>query len=344
MKKTFSKENTGRKSGTRGKPEKKAFRKGKDFEKEKSSGPEKKYFSRDGSKKSDSYGKPFTRSAKKFKDNKEEKDGKWEKKPFKKRSETFRKKGATKPAKISEDIPGSSRLNKFIANAGICSRREADDLITAGVISINGKVVTQLGIKVMDGDEVKFHDKIISGEKKIYLLLNKPKDYITTTDDPFERKTVMALIKTACKERIYPVGRLDRATTGILLFTNDGDMAKKLTHPSHNIRKIYHVGLDKAIKKVDFDKVIDGLELEDGKIFVDAISYADDGKDKAELIVEIHSGRNRIVRRIFESLGYGIRKLDRVSFAGLTKKDLMRGKWRFLSEKEVGYLKMQSGK
>lgn len=239
--------------------------------------------------------------------------------------------------------PEGVRLNKFIANAGICSRREADDFIEAGVVSINGKVVTAMGIKINPGDVVRFHDKIISGEKKVYLLLNKPKDYITTTDDPLERKTVMVLVKAACRERIYPVGRLDRATTGVLLFTNDGDLTKKLTHPSHHIRKVYLVELDMAITSAHFDKVMEGVSLEDGLAQVDGMAYAGTGSDRKILVVEIHSGRNRIVRRIFESLGYTIRKLDRISFAGLTKKELKRGGWRFLTEKEVGYLKMQTG-
>jgi len=228
------------------------------------------------------------------------------------------------------------RLNKFIANAGICSRREADTLIETGVITINGKIVTQLGTKVMPGDVVKFNDQVLSGEQHQYLLLNKPKGYITTTDDPQERKTVMEIIKHACKERIYPVGRLDKNTCGLLLFTNDGELAKKLTHPSHKVEKVYKAELDKALAKADLEKIIDGIELEDGLIKVDAIAY---GETKKEIGIELHSGKNRIVRRIFESLGYEVEKLDRVVFAGLTKKDLPRGKYRFLSQEEINILR-----
>jgi len=233
------------------------------------------------------------------------------------------------------------RLNKYIAASGICSRREADDLITAGLISVNGKVISQLGTKVGPGDEVRYNGERIRNERKVYLVLNKPKDYVTTTDDPRERKTVMLLVKDACKERIYPVGRLDRNTTGVLLFTNDGELAKKMTHPSHNKKKIYHVSLDKGLSAGDLKKLASGMELEDGFIQPDAISYVS-GENKREVGLEIHSGKNRIVRRMFEELGYRVDKLDRVYFGGLTKKNLPRGKWRFLSEKEVIRLKMNA--
>lgn len=235
---------------------------------------------------------------------------------------------------------GLIRLNRYIANAGICSRREADRLIESGAVSINGKIVTELGTKVFPGDVVNYGGQTLRKEKMVYLLLNKPKDYITTVDDPQGRKTVMALIGDACRERVYPVGRLDRATTGLLLFTNDGDIAKKLVHPRFGIKKIYHVELDKAFSKTDMVKISQGVELEDGIAKVDAVSYDGDGSDKKSVGIEIHSGKNRIVRRIFESLGYDVRKLDRVYFAGLTKKDLPRGKWRFLTEMEVNLLKM----
>ena len=231
------------------------------------------------------------------------------------------------------------RLNRFIANAGVCSRREADTFITAGVVTINGKQITELGTRVMPGDEVRFDGRLLSAERKVYLLLNKPKDFVTTTDDPHADRTVMDLVKNACDERIYPVGRLDRNTTGLLLFTNDGDLSKRLTHPSHNMKKIYQVSLDKALTKADLEKIAEGFELEDGMIAADAISYIDT-EDKTEIGIEIHSGRNRVVRRIFEHLGYRVKKLDRVFFAGLTKKNLPRGKYRFLSEKEVKFLKM----
>ncbi len=244
-------------------------------------------------------------------------------------------------SKIEEpEEEGLIRLNRYISNSGICSRREADELIEAGAVSVNGKIITELGFKVRPGDKVNYGGETLNREKKVYLLLNKPKDYITTTDDPEKRKTVMELLKGACKERVYPVGRLDRATTGLLLFTNDGELAKRLTHPSHGAKKLYHVHLDNPLKKGDFDKIEAGLELEDGPIKVDQIVYAGDTGDKRELGVEIHSGKNRIVRRIFESLGYEVVKLDRVIFAGLTKKDLPRGRWRFLSEKEITMLNM----
>ena len=233
------------------------------------------------------------------------------------------------------------RLNKFLANAGICSRREADEFITAGVVSVNGEVVTELGTKIKRTDEVKFHYEPVSIERKTYILLNKPKDCVTTSDDPQERKTVMDFVKGACKERIYPVGRLDRNTTGVLLLTNDGDLASKLTHPKYLKKKIYHVYCDKNVTKADLDQIAAGVTLDDGEIHADAISYASE-TDKSQVGIEIHSGKNRIVRRIFESLGYKVIKLDRVYFAGLTKKGLRRGDWRYLTEQEVNMLRMGS--
>ena len=231
------------------------------------------------------------------------------------------------------------RLNKFLANAGVCSRREADEFIQAGLVTVNGEVVTELGTKILRTDEVKFHDAVVSLEKKVYVLLNKPKDYVTTSDDPQQRKTVMDLVKDVCPERIYPVGRLDRNTTGVLLLTNDGDLASKLTHPKFLKKKVYHVHLDKNLTSHDMDQIREGITLDDGEIKADAIEYADD-HDKSQVGIEIHSGKNRIVRRIFESLGYRVTKLDRVQFAGLTKKNLRRGDWRFLTEKEVDMLRM----
>ena len=233
------------------------------------------------------------------------------------------------------------RLNKFLANAGVCSRREADEFITAGVVSVNGEVVTELGTKIKRSDVVKFHDEPVSIERKVYVLLNKPKDTVTTSDDPQERRTVMDLVKGACNERIYPVGRLDRNTTGVLLLTNDGDLASKLTHPKYLKKKIYHVHLDKNLTKADMEQIAAGIQLDDGEIHADAISYTDDFK-KDDVGIEIHSGKNRIVRRIFESLGYKVMKLDRVYFAGLTKKGLRRGEWRYLTEQEVNFLRMGS--
>lgn len=233
------------------------------------------------------------------------------------------------------------RLNKFLANAGICSRREADEFITAGVVSVNGVVVTELGTKVKRTDEIKFHDQPVNIERKVYVLLNKPKDCVTTSDDPQERKTVMDFVKGACKERIYPVGRLDRNTTGVLLLTNDGDLASKLTHPKCLKKKIYHVYCDKNVTKADLDQIVSGITLDDGEIHADAVSYASE-TDKSQVGIEIHSGKNRIVRRIFEALGYRVIKLDRVYFAGLTKKGLRRGDWRYLTEQEVNMLRMGS--
>ena len=231
------------------------------------------------------------------------------------------------------------RLNKYLANAGICSRREADEFIAAGVVSVNGEIVTELGTKVHRTDVVKFHDQQVSTERKVYILLNKPKDCVTTSDDPQDRKTVLDLVKGACPERIYPVGRLDRNTTGVLLLTNDGDLASKLTHPKFMKKKIYHVFCDKNVTKADLDQIATGITLEDGEIHADSISYAHE-TDKKQVGIEIHSGKNRIVRRIFESLGYKVVKLDRVSFAGLTKKGVRRGDWRFLTEAEVNMLRI----
>ena len=237
------------------------------------------------------------------------------------------------------NLDGIMRLNRYVANAGVCSRREADEFIESGLVSVNGKIVTELGTKVGEDDVVKFDGRILNPQKKVYVLLNKPKNFVTTTDDPHAERTVMDLVKNACTERIYPVGRLDRNTTGVLLFTNDGDLSKKLTHPSYNHKKIYHVSLDKPVLKDHLLEIANGIELEDGFISSDAISYVTQG-DKTEVGIEIHSGRNRIVRRIFEHFGYHVKRLDRVYFAGLTKKNLPRGKWRMLDKKEVTFLKM----
>jgi 23S rRNA pseudouridine2605 synthase len=231
------------------------------------------------------------------------------------------------------------RLNRYIANSGICSRREADKLIRSGVVRVNGEIVTEMGIKVNPGDEVKFNDEIIRNEKKVYILLNKPKDFVTTTDDPHADKTVMQLVLNACKERVYPVGRLDRLTTGLLLLTNDGELAKKILHPKFEKKKIYQAELDRNLKPEDMDKIKEGLELEDGFFRADAVWYPDE-KVHSEVGIEIHSGRNRIIRRMFLRLGYTVKKLDRLYYAGLTKKNLPRGKWRFLTEKEISMLKM----
>lgn len=245
-------------------------------------------------------------------------------------------KPASKPAVGSDEV----RLNKFIANSGICSRREADTYIQTGLVSVNGKIVTELGTKVNPlKDEIRFNNERIRGEKKVYLVMNKPKDYVTTLSDPHADHTVMELISTdKCPERVVPVGRLDKATTGVLLFTNDGDLNKKLTHPSHQVKKIYHAFLNKNLTREDFNRILEGIELEDGPIAADALSYVEE--DKSQVGLEIHSGRNRIVRRIFEHLGYRVKKLDRVCFAGLTKRNIRRGQWRFLTEKEINLLKM----
>ena len=253
------------------------------------------------------------------------------------------KKYSQKPRQIDyilEDIDPNAeiRLNKYMANAGICSRREADEYITGGKVKVNGEVVTELGTKISRNDVVEFDDKVVTPERKCYVLLNKPKDCVTTSDDPNGRTTVLDIVKNACEERIYPVGRLDRNTTGVLLLTNDGDLASKLTHPKFVKKKIYHVWTDKDITEEDMQRIADGIELDDGEIHADAISYVSDDRNQAG--IEIHSGRNRIVRRIFEHLGYRVVKLDRVYFAGLTKKNLPRGRWRYLTQEEVNYLRM----
>ena len=251
------------------------------------------------------------------------------------------RKGADKPVSYPKYDPavqtGEMRLNRFIAQSGICSRREADDFITAGVVTVNGKVVTELGTKVLPTDEVRFNGEPVHGEKKVYLVLNKPKGYVTSLDDPHAGKTVMELVKGACTERIYPVGRLDKNSLGLLLFTNDGDLTKQLTHPSYRKKKIYQVTLDKPLTRADMDRIAEGITLEDGEIHADEISYVKENRQ--EVGIEIHSGRNRIVRRIFEFLGYTVTKLDRVYYAGLTKKNLKRGAWRFLTREEVDRLK-----
>lgn len=274
---------------------------------------------------------------KKFSNNK-----KTDKKSYEGKKDNFKFSNRTKRTNKTNDVEkpsdGTVRLNKYIANAGICSRREADKLIEAGVVKVNGETITTLGYKVKPTDIVEVEGQKIKNEKKVYILLNKPKDYLTTTKDPQNRKTVMELIKDAVKERVFPVGRLDRQTTGLLLFTNDGELADKLMHPKSNVPKLYHVTLDRNFSGSDFEKLINGIELEDGFIKPDALSYVM-GK-KNELGIQIHSGKNRIIRRIFEHLGYDVIKLDRVMYAGLTKKNLPRGKWRFLTEKEVNFLKM----
>ena len=273
---------------------------------------------------------------KKFGDKKFD-DRKFVDKPFKPAFKKRDDKPTAYPKFNPEKQIGEMRLNRFIAQSGICSRREADDFITAGVVSVNGVIVTELGTKVLPTDEVKFNDSRVQGEKKVYLVLNKPKGYVTSLDDPHAGKTVMELVEGACTERIYPVGRLDKNSLGLLLFTNDGDLTKQLTHPSYKKKKIYQVTLDKPLTRADMDKIAEGVTLEDGEIFADEISYVKENKQ--EVGIEIHSGRNRIVRRIFEFLGYTVTKLDRVYYAGLTKKNLKRGAWRFLTREEVERLK-----
>lgn len=243
-----------------------------------------------------------------------------------------------------EEQHGPIRLNKYIANAGICSRRDADVLIASGAITVNGEVITEMGHKVLPTDEVRYGDKVLQRERPVYVLLNKPKDYITTTDDERDRANVMELVRDACEERIYPVGRLDRDTTGLLLFTNDGDLTKKLTHPSSQIEKTYLVELDKPFASIDMAALRNGIELADGVITPDDVQYVEGADSKKEIGITIHSGKNRIIRRMFEFLGYEVVKLDRVVFAGLTKKDLRRGSWRFLTKNEVSFLKMISKK
>ena len=254
-----------------------------------------------------------------------------------------RKPSDSKASENKFDWYAPVRLNKFLANAGVCSRREADELIKSGDISVNGNIVTELGVKVSPKDDIRHKGKKIVREKKVYILLNKPKDFVTTVRDKHADKTVIDLVKNACLERVYPVGRLDKNTTGVLLLTNDGELTKELTPPSYNKKKIYHVHLDKNVSKEHMMQIIEGLQLDEDFITADAIRYADEN-DKTQIGIEIHSGQNRIVRRIFESLGYKIKKLDRVYFAGLTKKNLPRGKWRFLNEKEISMLKRKSYK
>lgn len=249
------------------------------------------------------------------------------------RSSTEKKKRAGKTPE-----PELIRLNRFIANSGVCSRREADEHITNGLISVNGKLVTEVGTKVSYRDEVRYKGKKLSAEKKVYILLNKPRGYVTTVEDPHADQTVIDLIKDACAERVYPVGRLDKSTTGVLLLTNDGDLAGKLTHPKYKRKKVYHVFLDKVVTRNDVVLLASGIEIDDQIVMADAVSYADE-EDKSQIGIEIHSGQNRIVRRMFEKLGYKVKKLDRVYFAGLTKKGIQRGKWRFLTEKEVAMLR-----
>lgn len=256
--------------------------------------------------------------------------------------ETSKRAGRRPPSagkKAASSVGGEMRLNKYLAHAGVASRREADTLIETGLVKVNGKVVTEMGFKVQPTDDVRYNDSRISPEKKVYVLLNKPKDFITTVDDPQNRKTVMGLVQNACPERIYPVGRLDRMTTGLLMFTNDGELAKRLTHPSYQVRKVYHVELDQSLKANHFDDIQRGVTLDDGLINVDKISYIE-GATKKEIGIEIHSGRNRIVRRIFEHLGYNVVRLDRVVFAGLTKRNLKRGQWRYLSKEELQQMAM----
>jgi 23S rRNA pseudouridine2605 synthase len=248
--------------------------------------------------------------------------------------------GKTERKRVANPAPSgdSVRLNKYIAASGVCSRREADELITRGEISVNGTTVTDMGIKIKQGDDVRHKGKRLSAEKKVYILLNKPKDYVTTVEDPHADKTVIDLIGDACSERVYPVGRLDKSTTGVLLLTNDGELAGRLTHPRYKRKKIYHVWLDRSVAWNDMLKLTTGVELEEGTVVADAAAYAEED-DKSQVGVEIHSGQNRVIRRIFEKLGYKVKKLDRVYFAGLTKKNLPRGKWRFLTDKEIVMLR-----
>ena len=239
-----------------------------------------------------------------------------------------------------EFVKDEMRLNKYISNSGICSRREADEYITAGLVTVNGEIVTQMGVRIRSTDDIRFNGERLQGEEKAYILMNKPKDYITTTDDPHAEQTVLDIIAGSCTQRVYPVGRLDKSTTGVLLLTNDGALTEQLTHPSYNRKKIYQVDLDKNLTRSDMEALVKGIELEDGPAHVDEISYVDENEKK--IGVEIHSGRNRIIRRMFEHLGYTVKKLDRVYFAGLTKKNLRRGAWRFLTPKEIATLKMGS--
>lgn len=271
----------------------------------------------------------------------EDNDFSSKKSSFSKEGESSRRpSGKPTTSRSEKDDDGKVRLNKFIANSGICSRREADQLIETGVISVNGKVITELGYKISPTDIIRYGGETIKREKPVYIVINKPKDYITTSEDPQERKTVLHIIGSSCQERVYPVGRLDRNSTGVLLLTNDGELTKKLTHPKYGKKKVYHVVLDKPLKMADMQKIAGGLELEDGPVTVDEINYVDNASSKKEVGIELHSGKNRIIRRIFESLDYKVIKLDRVYFAGLTKKNLSRGQWRYLTEKEISMLKM----
>ena len=299
-------------------------------------GDKPRYEHRDGDKPRRQYGDKPAYGERKFGDKKYG-DRKFGDKPYKPGPRKHDDKPASYPKFTPEKQVGEMRLNRFLAQSGLCSRREADDFITAGFVTVNGQIVTQLGTKVLPTDEVKFNDSRVQGEKKVYLVLNKPKGYVTSLDDPHAGKTVMDLVEGACTERIYPVGRLDKNSLGLLLFTNDGDLTKQLTHPSYLKKKIYQVTLDKPLARADMDRIAEGITLEDGEIFADEISYVKENKQ--EIGIEIHSGRNRIVRRIFEFLGYTVTKLDRVYYAGLTKKNLKRGAWRFLSREEVERLK-----
>ena len=299
-------------------------------------GDKPRYEHRDGDKPRRQYGDKPAYGERKFGDKKFG-DRKFGDKPYKPGPRKHDDKPASYPKFTPEKQVGEMRLNRFLAQSGLCSRREADDFITAGLVTVNGQIVTQLGTKVLPTDEVKFNDSRVQGEKKVYLVLNKPKGYVTSLDDPHAGKTVMDLVEGACTERIYPVGRLDKNSLGLLLFTNDGDLTKQLTHPSYLKKKIYQVTLDKPLARADMDRIAEGITLEDGEIFADEISYVKENKQ--ENGIEIHSGRNRIVRRIFEFLGYTVTKLDRVYYAGLTKKNLKRGAWRFLSREEVERLK-----
>ena len=299
-------------------------------------GDKPRYEHRDGDKPRRQYGDKPAYGERKFGDKKYG-DRKFGDKPYKPGPRKHDDKPASYPKFTPEKQVGEMRLNRFLAQSGLCSRREADDFITAGLVTVNGQIVTQLGTKVLPTDEVKFNDSRVQGEKKVYLVLNKPKGYVTSLDDPHAGKTVMDLVEGACTERIYPVGRLDKNSLGLLLFTNDGDLTKQLTHPPYLKKKIYQVTLDKPLARADMDRIAEGITLEDGEIFADEISYVKENKQ--EIGIEIHSGRNRIVRRIFEFLGYTVTKLDRVYYAGLTKKNLKRGAWRFLSREEVERLK-----
>ena len=303
---------------------------------ERKSGDKPRYEHRDGDKPRRQYGDKPAYGERKFGDKKYG-DRKFGDQPYKPGPRKHDDKPASYPKFTPEKQVGEMRLNRFLAQSGLCSRREADDFITAGLVTVNGQIVTQLGTKVLPTDEVKFNDSRVQGEKKVYLVLNKPKGYVTSLDDPHAGKTVMDLVEGACTERIYPVGRLDKNSLGLLLFTNDGDLTKQLTHPSYLKKKIYQVTLDKPLARADMDRIAEGITLEDGEIFADEISYVKENKQ--EIGIEIHSGRNRIVRRIFEFLGYTVTKLDRVYYAGLTKKNLKRGAWRFLSREEVERLK-----